>query len=146
LGAIDAKMGRDGTIETLLDEDLIAIFEVNVLCCCMSVERSLVREPNKACQRVKAKGTTAAVYLDCIRLFDVAIDGGAAIFERAVLENAPGCWTATADCQHWLGHSSVREVTYAVAVTAVLAFGPTSSFPHSMAAYGFYEARGRDDG
>lgn len=30
------------------------------------------------------------LYLDCIRLFDEAIDAGAASLERAVLEKAPG--------------------------------------------------------
>ena len=76
----------------------------------------------------------------------MAIDAGAANLERAVLENAPGCWTVTAACQHWLEHSSVSWLSYASAVIAVLVVVPTSLFSRSMTANGVSELDGEDGG
>jgi len=91
LRAVDREMRRDGAVETLLDEDLVTLFEIDILCCCVSGERMLGPELDIVYRILIAKSATVDTYLDCIRLFDVIIDAGAASLERAVFEKALGC-------------------------------------------------------
>ena len=63
---------------------------------------------------VSALHSSLSTYLDCIRLFDVAMVAGAANLQRAAFEKAPDCWTATG----WRSVTAVGGVNWACAYAA----------------------------